>query len=237
MILTDLETRTFQRLEEDVSAPTCYTAGEVIHALNQAYYLFVLLTLCLEKTVVLTLPASTAVFGVRGYLPDYLLPLRLMVGSARIRPASIRDLDAIDATWQVATAGPLKRYGTLGMNLFLAYPPPTAPLATTFTYAYIPAALAAGGDVPLIPENYHESLIKFAIPWLRLKEGAQEFNKSVPLFKEFLADAGKLGNYVRVRSRAAGYDQLPMELDKFDMSRLFQTAPKRRPPDAEPTAG
>lgn len=240
MNVTALEKRIFERLEEDPLAPTTYTEPEALHAINQAQYTLALLTLCLEKTAALTLQTSTAIYGIRGYLPDYLLPLRVTVGGQRIRPISIRDLDALDSGWQTNTwhsaTGAPKRYGTLGLNLFFAHPQPAAPTVAQVTYAYVPATLTAGGDTPEVPEEYHEDLVRFALVWLRLKEGAQEFQKTAPLLKEFLASAGKLANYVRARSLAANYDRLPFQLEHFDASRLFK-AIKKRGEDAKPAAG
>ncbi len=79
MNVTALEKRVYERLEQDPGAPIT-PEPEVLHALNQAYYTLVLLTLCLEKTVAVTFAASEPIFGIRNKLPDYLRPLRVRVG-------------------------------------------------------------------------------------------------------------------------------------------------------------
>ncbi len=240
MNVTALEKRVWERLEQDPAAPVT-PEPEVLHALNQAQRTLALLTLCLEKTGTLTLQLVTPIYGIRSYLTDFLIPLRVTVGGLRVRPCSIRDMDARNAGWQTAT-GSDPRYAMLGINLFAVSASPAIAAVATITYAYIPPLLALGADVPPVPEDYHESLIKFATVWIRLKEGAQEFAKTVGLYREFLDDAQKLGNYVRMRSLAAKYDQLPLELTKQDLSRLVAglvpAAPaKERGARGEPAAG
>ena len=240
MNVTALEKRVWERLEQDPAAPIT-PEPEVLHALNQAQRTLVLLTLCLEKTSTLTLQPTTPFYGIRSYIADYLVPLRVTVGGLRVRPSSIRDFDARNANWQTAT-GSDPRYATLGINLFAVSASPAIAAIASITHAYVPALLVNGADVPPTPEDYHESLIKFATVWIRLKEGAQEFAKTVGLYREFLEDAAKLGGYVRLRSLAAKYDQLPLELTKQDLSRLVKglvpVAPaKERGTRGEPAAG
>lgn len=237
MNLTALEDRVWERLEQDPDAPVT-PETEVRHALNQALYLLQLLTLCLEKTASLTLTAATPHLGIRGQLTDYLVPLRLTVAGARLRPITMQDLDSLDAGWQVSAGTPI-RYGTRGINLLFVYRQPATDTTALLTYAYVPAALASGSDSPGFPEEYHESLIKFALVWLRLKEGANEFDKVLPLLGEFIADAKKLNAYVRARSLAAQYDTLPFQLKLFDKSRLMKSIADtaKGAANGKPTAG
>jgi hypothetical protein len=57
---------------------------------------------------------------------------------------------------------------------------------------------------------------------MRAKEGGQEWQKTLPLWNRFLDGAQKLGEYVRARNKEQGYDYLPIELAKFDRSRLIE---------------
>ncbi len=243
MNLAALEKRVWERLEQDPLAPVT-PEPVVLHALNQAYLTFVLLTLCLEKTATITLAAGKPIYGIRNLLPDYLRPLRVTSGDpvARLRPCSFRDLDALDTRWQDTNLSanpvdPPSRYFTVGCNLFGVWRQPTADVSADVTYAYLPPPLAAGGDVPLTPEEYHESLVKFALVWVRLPEGAGELAKVTPLLGEFLADAAKLGGYVKARSVAAAYDSLPFEIKAADISRLVKGIVAKGAADAKPAAG
>jgi hypothetical protein len=209
--VTALEKRIWERLEQDPAAPVT-PEPEVLHALNVAYFTLALLTLYLEKTIAITLTAGKAFYGIRNLAPDYLRPLRLVSGTplARLRASRLADLDAIDINWMITTTrqspadgvDPPSRYAAAGLNLLAIWQQPTADVAALFTYAYDPPPLVAGADSPLVPEEYHESLIKFALVFLRLKEGGQELQKVMPLFGEFIADAAKLGDFVRARSNA-----------------------------------
>lgn len=231
MNVTALEQRIWERLEQDPAAPVA-PEPVVLHALNAGYLLLNLLTLYLEKTATFTLTAGKAVYGIRNLLPDYLRPLRLVSGDplARLRPSRLADLDAIDTNWQITTARPSpddgvdppSRYVALGINLLAIWQQPTRDVPAQFTYAYEPPLLAIGADVPRLPEEYHESILKFALVYLRLAEGSQELQKVMPLFGEFMADAGKLADFVRARSIGASYDSLPFELKRFDTSRLIK---------------
>lgn len=236
MNVTALEKRIFDRLEENPAAPTSFTEPEALAALNHAYFLFVFLTLCLEKTVTFTVTAATPFFGIRGTLTDYLLPLRLTIGGVRIRPSTLADLDAVDYGWQ-AHAGAPSRYATQGINLVAITPQPAIDTDSLFTYAYIPVALVAGSDVPAIPEEFHESLVKFALVRMRLKEGGNEFQKVLPGLKDFLGDAAKLGNFVRARSIGRKYDTVPFELKAADLSRLMKSLGGKGVSDGQPATG
>jgi hypothetical protein len=241
-----LKKRCWERLDENPLAPTT-PAADVLHAVNQAYLTFVLLTLCLEKTATLALDAQKPIYGIRGQLTDYLRPLRITYERGdghitRVRPASLRELDAIDTNWQVThlstnpVDGP-SRYFTVGLNLMGFWRQPNAAMEAQIVYAYSPALLAADGDTPLAPEAYHESLVKFALVWLKLNEGAQELGRVTPLLGEFLADASKLAGVVRARSIAAKYDSLPFELKNYDTSRLLKGLAMKGAADAKPAAG
>lgn len=213
-----------QRLHEDpaVTTPVYYPFPEVLSALNRGQRLLVLLTLCLEKTV--TFAATGATFySMRTYFQDWMLPLRVStVAGARVRPARLAELDALDSGWQ-ANAGVTTRYGALGFDFFVCYP--QSAMSLVVTYAQAPPAMVQTTDVPAIDEDYHPSLVDFAIPWLRMKEGGQEFQKSLVYLKRFFSEADRLAEYVRQRNVAARYDNLPFELRRLDRSKFMGIRP------------
>jgi hypothetical protein len=224
--------RILARIDDNANPPGSVVSDagpvppEILAAINEGQELFAFLTLCLETTSNLTLGA-TAPFGtIRGTLPDFLCPLRLSVGGVRVRPATPAELDASNDQWQ-NTLGTPARYFTMGFNFYAITPQPVDDTVASLTYARSPAQLVDDGW-PEIPEQYHQSLVKYGVYRVKLKEGGQGLVRGQAELKAFLDDATELGNFVRDRSRAARYDTLPFELSLFDRSRLVGR-PKAKP--------
>ena len=218
MTVGDLQTLVLQRLGEDASKPVYYTGAEVLSALNEAQRIMVLLTLCLERTETFPLSVGTAFYRPRTVLSDWLLPLRVRLsGGARLRPARLEDLDALDSGWQARPGYP-DRYCSLGFNLLAINRQPEGPASLVVTYAKTPTKLQGVAETPEVPTEYHQALADYAINRLRMKEGGQEFTKTTPYGDRFLADCRKLGEFVRARNVAQGYDLLPFELSRYDVS-------------------
>lgn len=153
-----------------------------------------------------------------------------------LRPARIHDLDARNALWQT-TEGEPERYGVLGLDLlFLDKRPAAAGSSLLLTFAAAPTGLAADGDVPEIPEEYHHTLIDWAIVTLRMNEGGQELAQAMPHLERFLAAAAKLAAYVRARYQGLRYDALPFELAAYDRSTLLNLAMPKEPRERKPAA-
>jgi hypothetical protein len=225
MTVSDLVARCQERLHEDpsITTPVYYPYAEVLSALNRGQRMFVLLTLCLETTVTFV-GNNSAFYEMRSYFPDWMLPLRIStVSGMRVRPVRLADLDALDSQWIVATGTTTGRYAALGFEFLATYPASTAPLIVT--YAQAPPAMVQETDVPAINEDYHPALIDFAIPWLRMKEGGQEFEKSLVYLKRFFSEADREAAYVRQRNLAARYDNLPFELRRLDRSKFMGIRP------------
>jgi hypothetical protein len=232
MTVAEIETRTLKRLDDDGAKPTFWSGKEFLAALNEAQRFFVLLTLCLEKTAPLALQPGVAFYRVGATYGDWIVPLRVTVAGTglKVRPARLAELDAENSDWQ-HTPGTPARYACLGFDLVAVTPQPAAGgTSLDVTYARAPTRMTAGTETPEIPEEYHGSLIDYAIPRLRMKEGGQEFAKTLPLFKRFLADVTKLATYVRRRNLGQSYDTLPIELERFDASKLFRLAMQKERP-------
>ena len=224
-----MSTRTLERLDEIDAGGTAPSAvyyggpGEVTAALNEAQRFFCLLTLALENTVTFTLDAGAGVFyHMRPVYPDWLLPLRVtLLSGTRVRPTRIADLDLYDSAWQTTTGTAPLRYAALGFDFLILYPQLSAEGAVNITYARAPVALASDTDIPEIPEQHHPDLVDYAICRLRMKEGGQEFAKTLPYFNRFLDGAQEYSKYVRARNIGSGYDKLPFEMELFDRSKLI----------------
>lgn len=219
--LAELQSRTLERLDEDGRNPRFWTLEECTAALNEAQRFMVMLTLCLEKTALLQLQPGAAWYKLGALLPDMLVPLRLVDYSTqqRLRPARLAELEARNAAWEVEPGEP-ERYAILGWDLLAVYPQPEEQRTLAILYAHAPARLILPEDQPQVPAEYHASLVDYAIVRLSLKLGAQQLAKALPWWGRFLADTRKLAGYVRARAVALGYDKTPIELERFDVSKL-----------------
>lgn len=191
---------------------------EVLAAVNEGQEFASLLSLCLQKTVPFPLTAGVYFGTFLTAFPDYLCPLRLSIAGTRLRPSTLADFDAENDSWQ-STPGTPTRYTTIGFNLWAVN---TAPPAVTanFIYSHAPATMT-NASTPEIPEEYHQSLVRFAKYRVRIKEGAQGLQRGMQDLNRFLDDMTRLADCVRGRSKAAKFDTLPIELQLFDRSRLM----------------
>lgn len=234
MTAKEISDRIIARLDDIAGSPGSVATDdgpvppEILAAINEGQELFSLLTLCLETTASLTLPALTPFLSLRATFPDFLCSLRLMASGTRIRPATLSDLDAENDQWQ-DTIGTPARYWTGGFNLLAVTPQPITDTTAQFTYARSPVQMIAD-DFPEIPEEYGQSLVNYGIYRVKLKEGAQSLQRGVGYLNAFLDDAQRLGDFVRARSRASHYDVTPFELALFDRSRLVDQIAKGKKP-------
>ena len=230
MIASDLQNRLLERLGDTATGEYVqtgyYTPGEALAWLNAAQRLFVLLTLCLETTGSLPLSADTAFYRLLPTFTDWIVPLRVRIsGGAKLKPSTLGQLASLDASWS-DSAGTPDRYVVAGFDLFAIYQQPASSGTTlSLTYARCPDPLVNPSDVPEIPVEYHPALIEGAIPLCRAKEGGAEFQKVMANWNLFLDAATRMGDYVRARNKERGYDRLPVELGRFDRSKmLMETA-------------
>lgn len=225
MTTAELITRTTKRLGDDPTAMTAhYTRGEILVAINQVYRLMCFLTLCLETNVPFVWPANTAFVKMLGEFGDWILPLRIRVASvAKLLPNRFEDLAALDASWST-TAGLPERYALGGFDLIGLYKVSNDVQNLQIVYARTPQPLVLDTDTPELQTEYHQSLIDGAIPLLSIKEGAQEWSKTLGSWERYMDAIQKLGDYVRARNIEQGYDHLPFELARFDRSKLMEVA-------------
>jgi hypothetical protein len=227
MTLSDMQTRVLDRVGEIAGAPLgnqFYTPTEATAALNAAQRLFVLLTLCLETSGTLELTTGTPFYSLLTQFPGWLVPLRIRLSTgAKLKPARLAEFAALDNAWSTTTGTP-SRYALLGFDFLAPYPVPSEDLTASVTFASCPAPLALPTDTPAIPAEYHPALIDGAIPLMRVKEGGQELQKTMPYWNRFLDEAQRLGDYVRARNQEQGYDHTPFELRRFDRSKVLMQA-------------
>lgn len=235
MTASELISRVLKGVNEDATTPVYYSRGEVMSALSDVQEMFVLLTLCLETTGTLTVSSTWT--RAMDTFSDFLCPLRIRRAGGKVRPATLKDLDARDRSWQAATGAPT-HYAMCGFELLATYPTTATSEALAVTYARCPVRLAADADVPEIRAEYHEALVDGAIPILRVKEGAQELGSSLHRFRRFLDAAKDCGEKTRAKYAAAQYDRLPPEIRMADLSAITKprwqtTLQSRRAPAAQ----
>jgi hypothetical protein len=224
--LIDIVNRTSQRLNEGTS-PVFYPKAEIIAAANEGQRFFCLLTLGLEQTNLWALSSSSPYGHLLSVFSDMIAVLRITDSSGnKIRPASLADLNSLDANWTSTLAQPT-RYVVLGADLIAFYPQATVNVSVT--YARAPVALAVDSDVPEIPAEYHQHLVNYAIYRCRIVEGGQELEKTMKYFNMFLDGAAHYARYVRARNEGTNYDKVPFELDAFDRSKVIALRPELMP--------
>lgn len=220
MTFLELQTELLERLGDDISAPVQhYTVSEAKGWLNAAQRLFVLYTLCLETTITFTWTGGIVTRRMMLTYADWLVPLRVRTTGAKLKSSRLSDLAALDSAW-TASVGTPTRYVHSGFDLLGLYKHPSSDTPVSVTYARGPALLSLDADVPEIPVRFHPALIDAAIPLSRVKEGANEWSKTLPLWDRFMEANQEQAGIVRARSRELGYDAMPPELQRFDMSRL-----------------
>lgn len=241
MTTKEVSDRILARIDDDATNPgSVYTdpespvPPEILAAIAEGQELAAWLTLCFETTVTLTLTGGNTWSLLRAILPKYLLPLRIMGATGRIRPCTLAELDALNPTWQGEPGTPA-RYIAMGFSVFAISPQPALDTDVQFTYARSPDQPVYDAFLEL-PEAYQPALIDYGIYKVKLKEGGQSLQRGVLHLNRFLDEMTKLGEYVRAKSRAARYDVLPFELALFDRSRLVEKLiSKGKPPHAFPT--
>lgn len=222
MTAAELQGRTLERLGDNPSTGGFYGLQEVLNWLNAAQRLMALFTLCLESTRTFNLQPAAAYYNMLSIYPDWLVPLRIRVANgSKLKPGRLSDFAALDSTWNSSPGYP-SRYALLGFDLLAVYQQPVGAVQATLTFARSPVTLFSPGDQPEIPAAYHPALIDGAIPLLRSKEGGQEWQKVLPLWDRFLDACTNLGDNVRARNKEQAYDHLPMEIRRFDRSKMLK---------------
>ena len=222
MNLSSLQSLAWTKLDDN---GTSYPAANVTSAINEGLRLFCLLTLCLEKTATFALNPAGATgtwYQISSQFSDWLLPRRVVNSQGlRLRPARLRDLDALASNWQY-TRGLPSRYSQKGFDLLTVFPQPPVQDYLTVTYAQVPAPLVNGTDAPAIPEASGFALSNYAAYALRQPEGGQQFSKFLSYFNEFMDEAQRVQKLMKARNMDLGYEKPPFELENFDRSQLMR---------------
>lgn len=151
--------------------------------------------------------------------------------SPKLAPATFDEMASLDNGW-IGRSGLPTQYDSSGFGLLVFDRSPDQAYMAFLTYARMPVALVNPTDAPEIPEPDHQALIDGAVGFLRIREGGQELANDAPAFGSFMSAVARRADQVRARSLAQRYDRVPIEIAKFDISRLLNARPdlKRRNP-------
>ncbi len=224
MLASEMTNRVLRRIGDDPAlSPSLmhYTPSEVLEALNQCQRIFSFFSLCLEGSTTLAISSTVARYHILETVADWIAPLRVRIqGGAKLTPARLSELAALNQDWP-ATQGTPTRYALSGFDLLGVYKQANTTL--DLTYARGPVALISTGT-PEIPLRYHPALMEGAVPMLRIKEGMQEWQKTLSYWDRFLDAVQDCSEKVKARNRELGYDTLPIEIKRYDMSHLVKKA-------------
>jgi hypothetical protein len=211
MTLTQLQALTWTKLNDGGGVFYPNATG----ALNEAQRLFVLLSLCLERTLPFPLTGGQLAYNVLATLPDFILPRRVYNSSGQqLRPATIAELEALDSGWQ-NTPGIPQRYVLRGLDWLAIYPQPAAADTLNIVYACCPATMEANGDSLQLRAASQYAPVNYSAWALRQIEGGQELAKFSGYRDEFMAEAKKVGDLIRERQRDSGFaTAMPFELTR-----------------------
>jgi hypothetical protein len=142
----------------------------------------------------------------------------------KLQPGALHQFAALDNGWY-GRAGRPTRYSVVGFGLLTFDRQPDEQWTALITYARMPVSLVEDTDSPEIPEPDHETLIDFAVGFLRIREGGQELQNEAPRLQAFLSAVQKRATQVRMRSLAQRYDHQPPEIKMPDLSRVLRVRP------------
>lgn len=259
MTVSDIRTRSLERLNEDPARPVYYTAADVLATLNLFQRIYAFLTLCLEEQRTFRLTPGDQWYQVQQSFTDMILVLRceyatdqagndstvgvpitglIAPNDESATPATAATPKLQPATLQQMTAlsndwygagGQPTRYTSLGFGLLVFDRSPDDAYLPLITYARMPVALVNDTDSPEIPEPDHQCLIDACVGFLRIREGGQELQNEAQNLQSFLAAVKRRAAQVRMRSLAQRYDHAPPEIEMPDLSRLLKIRPDLAP--------
>ena len=120
---------------------------------------------------------------------------------SQLRKADLFDMDYNQSSWSsdwendTSDSGPV-RWGSVGFNLFFVHPAPTVPQTVLIDAVQYPVTESSfpysGSSVIPFHDEFFVFLEQYAAHNLRLKEGSQDFQESIPLYQGYLEGAKRL---------------------------------------------
>lgn len=214
MQLSELRANLKRLLDED----GVYRPDSVLNnSLNDGYQVASALTQACERTASFTYRIDTG--GYCAYLPtDFFLPVAVYIGSSRMEPVRITDLNQLNSGWFNFVAGSPLYYWTLGAlstkpTLWL-FPRPSVEVRIKLVYASVPDRLVNDALSPRLPSEYHYILAQYAYAWELLKErGSLLASKAYREFLKFVELVNQLQAIVYRRAPDRDYQMTPWDVE------------------------
>ena len=121
--------------------------------------------------------------------------------TGQLRCVSLHDLDYVQSSWNPAWEqdidgpyGPV-RWAPIGFNLFVVHPAPSVPTNVTFSGIAYPTTAAypyTGAEPVIFHDEVFAALEAYAALYARLKEGGQDMQQAMTLYREYLTVAQRL---------------------------------------------
>lgn len=211
---------TLRKLDEDPDNPYYFSRADVLNALNEGLALWCLLTLELEDILTFVVPGGQRSIEAGAQDGRWIVPLAILAEQVPLKPTDFGQLHARSASWPAHTGEPT-HYAIAGCEMVVFYPKPDQPVTVQAHYARAAAVLTEGNS-PEIAEAQHCVLMDYAIPRLRLNDGAGFLQKDLPKLQDFIAAAQVKAQQVAAKHQALGYDRLPPEIRMPDFSKIIQ---------------
>jgi len=194
-----MQTEVFRRLDEDSSSPAFWTLAQIKTALNEGYEEITDACEWNETSGTITTAADTTYYDLSSELTNFLAVRRIqnVTTSRWLTATHWRELDNSEvASWQAVDGEPQYWFlrGLDQLGLF-----PVGASSIKVYYTSLPTALSADGDTPTFPQEYHYSLVDYALYDLLAQEG--ETRKASRYWDRYLRGAAELKDHVQSRGR------------------------------------
>jgi hypothetical protein len=197
MTLAEIRAEVQRRLQERSTSPIFWAAADIDLAINEGYGEISDATEWLEKVGTVTLNGTT------NYDPRTVLEqCYLRIGHAYnpstnrwLLPTSARRLDESDRRWPSRTGEP--GFVLLRSIFHLRYFPIASSGSVKQYYTAIPSSLCADSASPGFTEQFHYSLVEYALYDLWAQDG--ETDLATQAWKEYLSYEAGLAKFVRDR--------------------------------------
>ncbi len=212
MTFAELKAEALRRAGENPALPRFYTVAEAAAAINAAQNVFAFLTLCLEDTADLTVPAGAVLTPISTTAPRWIAPLRLELDAQKLQPGNLAQFRSLNPAWLDSSQRDTpQRYAMIGWDNLVAFPSPAIDTILTSRFATAPVRLVTDGQEPEIPAEDHPALVDFALLRMTAKEGAEPMTAALSGLRSFLEVAKRRMSIVKARSIQLSYDTKPSE--------------------------
>lgn len=212
MTFAEQKTEVFRRLNESSSSPTYWTESDVEGALNEGYAEISDVSEWYERNASISKLKNRTYYDLRTNLSDtFLAPRRCFNPQTNqwLDPISVRTLDfKTYRQWELNPGEPQKMF-MRGLWWLGIYPKAGADSGTLqLYYTALPTEMAADGDEPAFPQEFHLGIVSYALYELRYQE--RETAAALRYFAEYKEYETALRGYVEQRTsfdRSRGMSQ------------------------------